>query len=150
MGHTYSDILLHIVFSTKERRPLLDAELKLRLLPYLNGITGEFGARLLTANGPADHVHLLALVPPALAPAGLVRAVKGGSSRWVHETWPERSAFAWQDGYGVFSVGHRSMPDIERYIADQEQHHRRTTFQDEFRNLLKQHGILFDERYIWG
>ena len=150
MGHTCSDILLHVVFSTKGRRPLLDPALRDRLLPYLGGIVEKFGAFLVASNAVVDHVHLLILLPPAVAPAGIVRAVKGGSSKWVHETWSDRASFAWQEGYGAFSVSRRSTPDIVRYIAGQAEHHERATFKDEFRVLLSQHGISVDERYVWG
>jgi len=97
-------------------------------------------------NGPADHLHLLVLQPPALAVAELIRAVKGNSSKWIHETWSSRSAFAWQEGYAAFSVSHSARERVELYIAGQEEHHRQATFQDELRSLLERHGISYDER----
>ena len=150
MAHTYSHLLFHLVFSTKERRPVLDSALKERLLPYLGGIAAQRAAHLLAANGPADHLHLLVLLPPALAPAEFARAVKGSSSKWIHEAWPERRFFAWQEGYSVFSVSSSASSRVQQYIAEQEEHHRQTTFQDELRALLTRHGISFDERYLWG
>jgi putative transposase len=150
MGHTYSDILLHIVFSTKERRRWIDAALKERLLPYIGGIAEQFNATLLASNGIEDHVHLLIMLPPAVEPAGLVRAMKAGSSRWIHEQWPELAAFGWQEGYGVFSVSRSAISAVRQYLEEQEEHHHKRTFQEELRGLLKQHGIPFDEKYIWG
>jgi REP element-mobilizing transposase RayT len=150
MAHTYSRLLVHVVFSTKDRQPMLDAELKARLLPYLGGIAKPLGAILLAVNGPTDHLHLLLQHPPALAIADLVRAMKSSSSKWVHETWPSRPDFAWQEGYSAFSVSHSGRERVERYIARQEVHHRRGTFQEELLAFFERHGVSYDERYLWG
>lgn len=150
MGHTYADILFHIVFSTKDRKPLLDQSLKPRLFAYMGGIADQMGGRLLSVNGPMDHVHLLVRSSASLAPASLVRSIKGGSSKWIHESFPERVLFAWQEGYAIFSVSQRSLPDIERYIQDQDRHHQKVSFEEELRMFLTSHAISFDERYGLG
>lgn len=149
MAHTFAHLLAHIVFSTKDRRPLLDAPLKERLFPYMGGILRELHAHPILINGPADHVHLLADLPARLAPADILRVLKTNSSRWVHETFPDRRDFAWQTGYGIFSVSESSREAVREYIANQEEHHRVKTFQEEFVALLQKHGVKYDEKYLW-
>ena len=149
MSHTYTNLLTHVIFSTKDRRPYLDADLKPALFPYMGGIIRETGGKALSINGPTDHVHLLVSLPPNTALADTVRMVKANSSRWVHQKWASREAFAWQSGYGAFSVSQSNMEDVLQYIAAQEEHHKRISFQDEFVAFLKKHGIAYDERYIW-
>jgi REP element-mobilizing transposase RayT len=100
-------------------------------------------------NSMPDHVHMLVSMPASLAVADMVRAVKANSSRWTNERWPERRRFAWQQGYGAFSVSESATARVERYIRDQEERHRAVSFEDEFRVLLKNHNIAFDERYLW-
>jgi putative transposase len=148
MAHTFSNLLCHLVFSTKDRLPHMDSSLRERLFPYMGGIVREMRGTPMIVNGPDDHVHMLAAVPPAIAIADFVRTVKTNSSRWVHEQWQDRRAFAWQTGYGAFSVSQSLAPIVRQYIADQEEHHQRMTFQEEFLALLKRHGIAYDERFI--
>jgi len=109
----------------------------------------ELGGKLLAANGTADHVHLLMRLPPRLALADAVRVVKTNSSRWVHQSRALRRRFQWQAGYGAFSVSQSNVPEVVRYIRNQEQHHRRESFREELLAFLKRHGIEYDERYIW-
>ena len=149
MPHTYANLLTHVIFSTKARYPFLDSELKPRVLPHLGGIAEELKVRPLAINGPADHAHLLLAVPASLAVADLMRILKTNSSRWVHEQWASRSTFAWQEGHGAFSVSESMKEDVRAYIAGQEEHHCKISFQDEFIAFLKRHGIEYDERYIW-
>jgi REP element-mobilizing transposase RayT len=149
MAHTFTHLRYHVVFSTKNRSPFLDVELRDRLFPYLGGIVRELGGTALTIGGMPDHCHLLLSLPPALALADVVRVVKTNASRWVHESWPERCAFAWQTGYGAFSVSRSNEAAVARYIANQEEHHRRLSFQEEFIALLQKHGISYDPRYLW-
>jgi REP element-mobilizing transposase RayT len=96
-----------------------------------------------------DHVHILVTLPPTLAIADLVRALKANSSRWAHEKWSDHSGFGWQQGYAAFSVSRSAMKDVTEYITTQEEHHRKMSFQEEFIGLLKKHDIAYDERYIW-
>jgi putative transposase len=139
---------VHIVFSTKNRAPWIDAELQPRLYGYGGGIVrGETG-RMLTIGGMPDHVHLLVSMGRTVCIADLVRAVKSNSSRWVHEMFPSRE-FAWQAGYGAFSVSESQLSVVRYYIENQAQHHRSMTYQDEFRELLQKHGIEWDEKYVW-
>ena len=149
MAHTFTNLLTHVIFSTKDRRPLIDAGLAPRLFPYLGGIVRELGGTAVRVGGVADHVHLLVALPAAVAVAEAVRVVKGNGSRWVHATWPERTDFGWQVGYGAFSVSRSNVEEVSRYIDTQEEHHRRMTFQEEFVAFLNRHGIQYDARYIW-
>ena len=149
MPHTFARLLYHVAFSTKGRAPMIDAELKPRLHAYMGGIIGELEGKALIVGGTADHVHLLASLPAKIAVADAMRVVKTNSSRWVHEEWSKRVEFAWQTGYGAFSVSQSAMEAVKRYIANQEEHHRRMTFQEEFLELLRRHGIEYDERYVW-
>jgi putative transposase len=149
MSHTFTKLLTHIIFSTKERRSLMDDELQLRLFPYLGGITREMGGTPLMINGPSDHVHLLVQTKASVSIAKLVETVKSNSTRWVHREWKERWKFAWQEGYGAFSVGPLQVPEVIKYIARQKEHHRKISFQQEFVSFLQKYGIEYDERYIW-
>ena len=149
MAHTFTNILLHVIFSTKDRAPFLDAELKPRMLAYIGGILNEMHAIPVFMDRPADHVHVLLVQPSTVTLADLIRTIKTNSSRWVHENWPQRSDFAWQTGYGAFSVSLSAAESVKKYIAGQEEHHRKVSFQEEFVAFLKRHGIQYDERYIW-
>ena len=149
MPHTYSRILLHVVFSTKNRRPLLKGEITSRLFPYVGGIVREFDAKMLAVNGACDHVHLLLSLPTGLPIADLMRTVKTRSSKWVHETMPAARSFAWQPGYAAFSVSESNLPQVKQYIAAQEEHHRNVSFMEEFLTLLRKHNIEFDEEMLW-
>lgn len=147
MGSTYSNLLAHIVFSTKHREPLITAAIKPRLYAYIGGICRELDSTLLAAGGIEDHIHLLVRYPPRMAASDLLRVVKSNSSGWVHDEF--KQPFGWQTGYGIFSIGENLVGATTDYIASQEEHHRTVTFQDEFRAFLQRHNIPYDERYIW-
>jgi putative transposase len=149
MAHTFTHLLTHIVFSTKDRRPLLDADLKSRLFPYLGGIIRAHDGKALIINGPTDHVHILASLAAKHSLSDLMRELKADSSGWVHKTFSDRNLFGWQTGYGAFSVSHSNLAEVEKYIANQEEHHRKVSFQEEFLAFLKKHEIQFDERFLW-
>ncbi|HYP42021.1 MAG TPA: IS200/IS605 family transposase [Chloroflexia bacterium] len=149
MEHTFTHLVTHVVFGTKGRAPTITTEMKSPLHAYLGGIIKEVGGKPLIINGTHDHVHLLVALPATVAIADLIRVVKANSSRWAHEKWPKRHEFGWQQGYGAFSVSRSAMKDVEEYIANQEEHHRKVSFQEEFLALLKRHDIPYDERYIW-
>ena len=149
MAHTFTHLLTHIVFSTKDRAPLLDAELKSRLFPYLGGIIRAHDGKALIINGPTDHVHILASLAAKHSLSDLMRELKADSSGWVHKNVPNQNAFAWQIGYGAFSVSHSNLAEVEKYIANQEEHHRKISFQEEFVTFLKKHEIQYDERFLW-
>ncbi len=150
MGHSYSSSLFHIVFSTKERRRCLDATLHERLFPYLGGIARENSMQLLAAGGVEDHVHCLVVIPANLALAKAVQLLKGVSSKWIHETFPHQGSFAWQEGYGAFSISVSGIEDTIAYIRNQEEHHRTRTFEEEFVAFLKRHNLQYDPRYVLG
>jgi putative transposase len=144
-----ASVQMHVVFSTKQREPLIDPAIAPRLYEYLAGTARERGCRLLTTGGMPDHVHLLVSFGRELAIADFVRTVKAGSSRWVHDTYPDRPGFAWQAVYGVFSVSWSQVPVVTRYIERQEEHHRTKSFQEEYRQFLAAHEMTWDERYVW-
>ncbi len=148
MAHTYTNLLIHVLFSTKDRQHWLDADLKSRLFPYMAGIIKKLQGQALSINGPADHVHLLLLIPPTLAVSDLMEKLKANSSKWIHETFPKRAQFAWQTGYTAFSVSESNRAMVGRYIAEQEAHHRKLTYQEEVVALLKKHGVEYDARYV--
>lgn len=136
-----------MIFSTKERRPLITPEIGPDLFAYLGGVVrGTRGTKLII-NGTADHVHMLVRIRPSQSTAEVVRLVKTNSSRWIHEKWG--TGFAWQAGYGVFSVSESVVEAVTQYIATQEEHHKRHSFQEEFVAFLKKNKIPYDERYIW-
>lgn len=140
----------HCVFSTKERRPLICPALRDRLWPFLGGIARQNGMRAVEIGGVADHVHLLLSLPSTLSISKALQLLKGGSSKWVHETFPEHWRFVWQIKYGAFSVSVSQLDKVIDYIRHQEEHHRKMTFEEEFLALLRKHGVEYDERYLWG
>ena len=148
MPGSYSQILLHIVFSTKHRAPLLTAELVEQLYPYLGGIIRAERGVLCDRGGTADHVHLFVRWRLDEAVSQLMRTVKSRSSRWIHETFPTLAAFAWQEGYAAFSVSKSQEDVLRKYIDGQAAHHAREDFGSELRRLLRAHGVDFDERYL--
>jgi REP element-mobilizing transposase RayT len=149
MAHTFTNLLTHIIFSTKERAPLIGAELKPELHAYLGGMLREIKGKAYSINGTADHVHLLVSLPPTLALSDAMKLVKANSSRWVSDKWSSRKDFGWQIGYGAFSVSKSNVSPVIRYIENQEEDHRKVTFKEEFLEFLSKHGIEYDERYIW-
>jgi len=148
MANTFTNLLFHIVFSTKHRAPFVHESLRERLYGYMGGILREEGGILLEIGGMPDHAHLLARLKADCSVAEAVRTVKSSSSKWVHQTFPERVDFAWQTGYAAFSVSESQVATVRRYIKNQEQHHTRLSFKDELIALLQKHGIEFDERYL--
>ncbi len=149
MAHTYSNLMYHGVFSTKHRVKLISPEIMPELVRVVGGIIRDREGKLLAMNGPADHVHLLAIFRPKLAVADMFRDIKAVSSDWVHERFAEMGEFAWQTGYSCFSVSRSNAERVERYIAGQETHHRRQTFEEELIALLDRHGVEYDRRYIF-
>jgi len=129
---------------------LITEELQERLWPYMGGIARDNKMRALSIGGVEDHVHLLLSIPSTLSIAKAMQLIKGASSKWVHETYPEFNEFEWQEGYGAFTVGISQVPDTKTYIENQREHHRTKTFQEEFIAFLERHGIEYDPRYVWG
>lgn len=148
MGQSFTNLLYHVVFSTKNRIPIITPEIQERLYEYMGGVIRNEQGILLEIGGVADHVHLLVKVPPSKAVADFMRVLKTSSSKWVHETWPEASQFAWQTGYGAFTVSHSIVPKVRRYIQEQEKHHRHMTFEEELIRILEMHGVEFEQQYV--
>ena len=149
MQQSFASLPVHLVFSTKNREPLITGELQTRLFQYIGGTLNLRNSPLLAAGGMPDHVHLLVSLNKQLALSDLLRELKSSSSKWVHETFADSRGFAWQAGYGAFAASHSNLPEIKRYIADQAQHHRVRSFQEEYISLLVKHEIEYDERYLW-
>jgi putative transposase len=124
-------------------------DLRERLWPFLGGIARQNKMKATEIGGTEDHVHILLSLPSTMAISKAVQLIKGGSSKWIHETFPEHRLFAWQEKYGAFSVSASQLDNIIEYIRSQEAHHRKMTFQEEFLALLKKHRIEYDERYLW-
>ncbi len=146
MSHTC--LLYHLVFSTKERRPWLAPEIQSRLVPYIGGIIRDLGGQLLTANGPDNHLHVSAVLNQKHALMDVLQEIKGGSSKWMHQTFPLMRDFNWQDGYAAFTVSHSVMPRVVGYIQGQREHHAQKSFEQELIELLEKHGVKYDERYL--
>src|SRR4051794_5920323 len=150
MPQSLAKILVHTVFSTKDRRPFLhDLIMGDELHRYLGGILTNLGCQSITIGGIEDHVHILCALSRTCQAAEMVKEVKRGSSLWLKTKRSYLGDFAWQNGYGIFSIGFSQMASVCGYIAGQEEHHQKVSFQDEFRLLLKRYEIEFDERYVW-
>jgi REP element-mobilizing transposase RayT len=148
MSQSYCNLIYHIVFSTKARQGWLRDEVRLRTHEYLgSAIQGEGGVAL-SVGGTSDHVHILAKLRQDHAVSDVLCKVKSNSSGWIHRTFAELIRFGWQDGYGAFTVSTSQVEKVRRYILDQEEHHRRMSFEEEFASLLQAHGIEYDERYL--
>ena len=146
MGSTFYSIHYHIVFSTKERRPLIRPEWRARLHEYIGGTVRGMGGVAEAVGGVEDHIHLLVSSKTTDAPAATVREMKKASSVWAaekHEPW-----FAWQEGYAIFSVSWTHVPAVRRYIANQETHHQKIPFVDELKRLLEKNGVKYDPKYL--
>ena len=149
MPQSFVSLHVHIVFSTKNRAPMIDDDLQSRLFEYAGGILRGCDSALIAAGGMPDHVHLLCSLGKQSSIADIVRSVKSNSSKWIHETFDHKKQFAWQSGYGAFAVSFSNIEDVRRYLANQAEHHARWSFRDELRALLERHEIEYDERYIW-
>ena len=149
MPHSYAQNRIHIVFSTKERKRLIEPAAQRRLWKYGAGIAQNHGMHVLAVGGVEDHIHVLVDLPPTLPLAKAIQTIKANSSKCMNEHRTRRD-FAWQEGYGAFSVSASNTPAVVRYIESQPEHHRRRSFEDEFVALLKKHGIPYDPKYVFG
>ncbi len=144
MAHTYANNLIHCVFSTKERCPLIPADRATELHAYQGGIARGEGITLIAAGGTANHIHLLFMLPASYSLANAIQKFKGSSSRWMGR------GFSWQEGYGAFSVSPSQVPAVKKYIQNQDEHHRKRNFEQEFLVLLRNSGIAYDEHFVFG
>ena len=149
MAHTYTNIVIHALFSTKDRQPWLTPGIREEVFCYLGGTLNELRGQSLLVNGPPDHVHMLLVQPRTLSIATVMEKVKANSSGWVKERWPDRHYFAWQTGYAAFSVSKSHVEQVKRYISNQEEHHRKVSFQEEVLTFLKKQGVEYDPRYVF-
>ena len=148
MSQSYTNLLYHLIFSTKERRPVITLDYKPRLYDYIGGILRGLGGISLGIDGAADHVHVLAKLRPDRALSDVLRDLKANASGWMHDVFPETKDFSWQRGYGAFTVSQSNVIGVQLYIAGLEEHHKRVSFRDEFIQFLKANGIAYDERYL--
>ena len=149
MGHTFSNHLYHIVFSTKERRRYIQGEAKARLLDYICGVATKKGGVVIRVDGTEDHLHLLARIKPNISVAKFVGDIKANTSRWLSQTFPDFRSFRWQGGYSSFTVSKSNWEGVADYIDRQEEHHRKMTFEEELKKLLRRHELEFDpEDYL--
>ena len=148
MPQSLSKVLVHLIFSTKHREPLINPEIRPRLHAYMVGIFDNLKSPSLQTGGVADHVHSLFLLHRTISQADLIEEVKKSSSKWMKAEGGVRG-FTWQTGYGAFSIGESQADTVIRYIQKQEDHHRKVSFQDEFRKFLARYKVPYDERYVW-
>jgi REP element-mobilizing transposase RayT len=149
MPQSLSKVILHIIFSTKNREPWLDSTVRPRMHSYLATICRDLGAELVRVGGVADHVHIITMLPRTLSQAQLIEQIKKASSKWIKALDARYRGFFWQRGYGAFSVSPSQLEAVLQYVDAQQEHHRTRTFQEEYRQMLPKHGIQFDERYVW-
>jgi REP element-mobilizing transposase RayT len=149
MPQSLANILVHLIFSTKTRHPFLTPQIELELYPYLATVFAEMDSPALIINGTADHVHCLFRLSRKVSLMDVVEEVKKRSSKWIKTKGQEFQRFSWQAGYGAFSIGESMVARLRQYIARQKDHHRRRTFQEEFREFLARYNVEYDERYVW-
>jgi len=148
MPSSWTQNIYHAVFSTKHRVPIITPEVEERLFPFVGGILKDLGCIPVAVNGTSDHLHLLTIYPSALSNADMLRHVKKRSSEWIHRTFKGLGGFAWQEGYGGFTVSRSAMDDVARYIRRQKEHHEKFDSLTEFKELLRRLGIDFDPKYL--
>lgn len=149
MPSTYTNLIYHIVFSTKQRLPLISADLQDELYRYIGGIIRGEGGTLLEIGGTADHIHILAKLKPSKSISEMLNRIKANSSKWANEEKMEIRKFGWQEGYSAFTVSESKVHAVKEYIRNQEQHHRQQDYKQEIEALLERHGVNYDEQYLW-
>jgi len=150
MAQTLTSILVHIVFSTKNREPLIPESVEADLFAYIGGICRGSGCALLAAGAAADHIHLLVSLAKTARVSDLLLEIKRDTSSWIKQKAPGLGGFRWQEGYGAFSVGRSQVESLHRYFARQKSHHQRMSFQEELLALLNRYQVEYDDRYIWS
>lgn len=150
MAQTLVSLLVHIVFSTRNREDFITPEIEPQLYAYLGGIAKHHGARLLSAGGTANHVHLLLSQSKNMALSDFMEELKKSSSVWIKTQGDQFARFHWQEGYGAFSIGESQVPAVKTYLARQKEHHQKKSFQAEFVAFLEKYGIEYNEKYLWN
>jgi putative transposase len=150
MANTLTDLIYHIVFSTKNRSPIIHSGIQEDLYSYIAGIAKGQEALVIQIGGVADHVHIVLQLKPTHKLSEVIQKIKGHSSKWINQQNNTTTKFQWQEGYGVFTVSASQKPLVIQYVKEQEKHHKKITFKDELVMFLKRHHIEYDEKYIWG
>jgi len=150
MAQTLVCLRVHVVFSTKDRRPMITPEVEPELYAYLAGTAKNLDSSCLAAGGTGNHVHLLISQSKNIALSHLMEEIKKSSSKWIKTKAPSLRSFGWQDGYGAFTIGRSQVEALERYIAAQKERHKKQSFEEELVRLLNKYGVQYDERYIWS
>ena len=150
MPQSLAKVYLHLIFSTKNREPWLHPDIEQRIWEFIGGVARAHRMTALQVGGVEDHIHALVTAPPTIAPCQIAQYLKGDSSKWIHEEFSELWNFGWQDGYGAFTVSKSNIPTVISYIQNQREHHRKKTFQEEYLDFLRENGVQYDERYLWG
>jgi len=150
MANTFSSLYYHIIFSTKNREPWIPQEIEQRIWKFIGGIARKHRMTALQVGGTEDHIHALINSRPSVAPSQIAQILKGESSKWIHDEFRKLKLFGWQDGYSAFTVSKSNLESVIAYIRNQREHHQRKTFQEEYLEFLKAHGIEYDTRYLWG
>jgi putative transposase len=148
MAETFTNLIYHIIFSTKNRQPLITEAHQSRLFDYIGGTIRELGGIALAINGTEDHVHLLAKLRPDRALSDVLRDLKANASGWMHDVFPDMKDFSWQRGYGAFTVSRSNVEKVQDYIARQKEHHQKKSFRDEFIEFLEVNDIEYNEKYL--
>jgi putative transposase len=149
MASTLTNLIYHVVFSTKGREPMIVHPLRVELYRYMGGIVKNEGGILLQIGGMPDHLHLVLKLKPTHELSKIMQKIKGNSSKWINTQGILKDRFSWQDGYGAFSVSESQVPVVVRYVKEQEAHHRKLSFKDEFTQILERHQVEYEERYLW-
>ncbi len=149
MPNTYTSLYYHVVFSTKNREPWITHDIEERIWKFIGGIARENKMKAMLVGEMPDHLHLALGIPPTLAVSNALQLLKGGSSKWIKDTFPKMRGFAWQDGYGAFTVSKSNLPDVLAYIKNQREHHSAKTFKEEFLAFLIRHEVEYKEQYLW-
>jgi putative transposase len=148
MPNTHAKLYYHLVFSTKNGKPFINAAIELELHKYMGGIIRQIEGSSIE-NGTADHIHILAIVPSKISISDAMRSIKAGSSKWIHDSQPTLSSFAWQDGYAAFTVSASQTESVRTYIRNQKKHHQLSDYKTELLGLLDKHAVEYDDRYLW-
>ena len=149
MPNTYTNLYFHVIFSVKERMPLLKPDVLNKLCPYIGGIARTNNFKTIITNGTENHIHILILLNPNINLSKAVQLIKGGSSKWIHDNFEDLKMFSWQTGYGAFTVSTSQVKLVKKYITNQEHHHEKMDFKEEYRELIKKNNIDFDEKYLF-